>query len=225
MKRSNGQHRGSAFWEAVFVLAVLGVVVAVLLPVFKRGREPHRNYCQSNLKQIMLGMRQYVQDYDEKYPLVASGTKANSGKPKDLSAFGWADALQPYLKSTQIFQCSSQKNAPAKGEPAQLQYTDYWFNAGLSGVEEKKVDEVATTITLGDGNDGADSTDARYHLMSIPQKWRDGKSSPLYRHQDAGGANFAFADGHVKWLQGRDWKSDLDFGGNTRATFRLKPID
>ncbi len=45
------------------------------------------------------------------------------------------------------------------------------------------------------------SNDARYHLMSIPRKWRDDKNSLLYRHRDEGSANFAFADGHVKWLK------------------------
>jgi prepilin-type processing-associated H-X9-DG protein len=44
----------------------------------------------------------------------------------------------------------------------------------------------------------------RYHLMSIPVKWRSDAKSPLYRHLE--GANFAFADGHVKWLRASGWK-------------------
>jgi hypothetical protein len=38
-----------------------------LFPVFARAREnARRTSCQSNLKQIGLGMLQYTQDYDEK---------------------------------------------------------------------------------------------------------------------------------------------------------------
>ncbi len=49
--------------------------------------------CQSNLKQIGLGLIQYTQDYDERYPLATSKG----------SEYGWAQEIQPYLKSLQIF--------------------------------------------------------------------------------------------------------------------------
>lgn len=56
----------------------------------------------SNLKQIGLGALQYVQDYDEKYPM---------GHNQDGGAAGgylnWYSAIDPYLKSRQIFSCPS----------------------------------------------------------------------------------------------------------------------
>lgn len=222
MNHSRLQRRGFTFWEVVIVVGILAFLAAVLFPIFGRSRR-NRDHCQSNLKQIGLGMAQYVVDYDGKYPRVASGAKANSRKGADLSAFGWADALYPYTKSTQLFQCPIEKTNSTKNEAAQSEYTDYWFNARASGVNEKYFSEPAQIILMGDGNDGTDATNARYHLMSIPVKWRSDEKSPLYRHRDEGGANFAFADGHVKWLKGSDWKNGLDFGGNTKATFRLKP--
>ncbi len=60
------------------------------------------------------------------------------------------------------------------------------------------------TITLGDG----DSNDAQSHLVSIPARWRKDEKSPLYRHLD--GANYAFADGHVKYIRADAWKSGLE---------------
>lgn len=223
MNYSHRQRRGFTFWEVVIVVGILAFLAAILFPILSGRRDPsHRNICPSNLKQISLGVMQYVQDYDGKYPRVELGPKANSGKDKDPSGFGWADSLQPYLKSTQIFQCSSEKAAPGKKNPLQPQYTDYWFNARASGISEKQVSEPSQTILFGDGNDGTDATNARYHLKSIPVQWRGDEHSPLYRHTD-GAANFAFGDGHVKRLKGSDWKNGLNFSGDTKATFRLKP--
>ena len=222
MNHSNWQRRGFTVWQVVIVLGILALLAAVLFPIFfVRGHPPNRRAsCLTNLKQIMLGVKQYVQDYDGKYPLVVSGPRNSSGKAGDYSAFGWADAIYPYVKSTQIFQCPSEETAPTTVDALQPQYTDYWFNARASGVSEKQVWEPAQILLLGDGNDGTDLTNARYHLMSIPAKWRGDVKSPLYRHTET--ANFAFADGHVKSLKGSEWKNGLDFNGGTKATFRLK---
>ncbi|MBW3636562.1 MAG: DUF1559 domain-containing protein [Armatimonadetes bacterium] len=223
MNDSRLQRRGFTFWQVVLLLGTVGLLAAILFPIFGRSRNPgKRSSCQSNLKQISLGIKQYIQDYDARFPVIASGARANSGKVGDLSAFGWADAIQPYLKSTQIYQCFEESNGsnasyPNKADPTKTQYTDYWFNARLSHVRERQILEPAQTILLGDGNDGSDVTNARYHLMSIPEKWRGDENSPLYRHRE--GANFAFADGHVKGFPARSWKNSVSH--HRGATFLL----
>ena len=85
--------------------------------MFARAHEnARRSSCQSNLKQIGLGLIQYAQDYDES--LVApsySGTLENDshyyGTGNFIGAgdfqYSWMDAVQPYVKSTQIFTCPS----------------------------------------------------------------------------------------------------------------------
>lgn len=222
MNHSRWPRRGFTFWEVVIVVGILAFLAAVLFPVLGRGEPINRRAsCTTNLKQIMLGVQQYVQDYNGKYPRVALGVSSSWGKESDYSAFGWADAIYPYLKSTRIFQCPSEETNSTTVEALQPQYTDYWFNARASGITQEQIFYLSQTILLGDGNDGTDATDARYHLMSIPAKWRGDIKSPLYRHSET--ANFAFADGHVKSLKGSDWKNGLDFGGQTTATFRLKP--
>ena len=53
--------------ELLVVIAIIAILAAILFPVFARAREnARRSSCQSNLKQIGLGMIQYAQDYDEK---------------------------------------------------------------------------------------------------------------------------------------------------------------
>ena len=77
----------------------------------KRG-----DYCSSNLKQIGLGLLQYTQDYDEKFPPAASSA----------DAYGWANAVQPYVRSTQLFQCPQETSAGQRNFKL-TGYTDYFF--------------------------------------------------------------------------------------------------
>ena len=53
-------------------------------------------------------------------------------------------------------------------------------------------------LLSGDGNDGTDATNARYSLSELPDAWHNA-DAPALRHLD--GANYAFADGHVKSMK------------------------
>lgn len=188
-------------WSArILSICGVGLIAAILFPVFTRPRESggRRNPCPSNLKQIGLGIMQYTQDYDEKFPLVTTGH----------SAYGWADALQPYLKSTQIYQCQLEPTAPV-ANPRKSGYTDYPFNKRLSAKPLATIADLNKQILSLDGNAQGDVTDARYSLPIIPPQWRDDQNSPLYRHLDT--ANFLFADGHVKSLTPSQLSTDTNF--------------
>ena len=103
INKSNQPKTRSAFTliELLVVIAIIAILAAILFPVFARAREnARRSSCQSNLKQIGLGVIQYAQDYDEKYPFGLNG---------DFQQ-GWATQTQPYLKSLQVFRCPSDGN-------------------------------------------------------------------------------------------------------------------
>jgi prepilin-type N-terminal cleavage/methylation domain-containing protein/prepilin-type processing-associated H-X9-DG protein len=93
--------------ELLVVIAIIAILAAILFPVFARAREnARRSSCQSNLKQIGLGIMQYSQDYDEKF--VFLGDPGSSSTPCPYGTGNvWADLVQPYLKSKQIFKCPS----------------------------------------------------------------------------------------------------------------------
>lgn len=152
----------------------------------------------------------YKQDYDEKMPLYAVNATATSTNP-----YGWADAMQPYLKSTQIFQCPSETGAP-NSDPTLGLYSDYWINSRASGQADATFDAPTVTVLLGDGASGGVAVavspayvgSARYYQngdgAACPGTYAASTSIASFggaqRHLD--GANFAFADGHVKWLKG-----------------------
>lgn len=143
--------KGFTLIELLVVIAIIAILAAILFPVFARAREnARRASCQSNLKQIGLGFKQYSQDYDEKYPLVVANTGGTAGA-FDAGDQGWAQILQPYLKSTQIFQCPSEVTPPNATGGITPGYTDYWYNSALHGTSEASLDSVALTIMNGDG--------------------------------------------------------------------------
>jgi prepilin-type N-terminal cleavage/methylation domain-containing protein/prepilin-type processing-associated H-X9-DG protein len=94
--------RGFTLIELLVVIAIIAILAAILFPVFARAREnARRASCQSNLKQIGLGIHQYVQDYDDRMPL--------AGYPLSTwtSTTTWHSFIYPYVKSMQVFKCPS----------------------------------------------------------------------------------------------------------------------
>src|SRR5262249_34189184 len=98
--------RGFTLIELLVVIAIIAILAAILFPVFGRAREnARRSSCLSNLKQIGLGIMQYTQDYDEQFPKAWRGS-ANTGSAA-TDKYKWMDAIFPYVKSEQIFNCPS----------------------------------------------------------------------------------------------------------------------
>ena len=191
-------HRAPAFTliELLVVIAIIAILAAILFPVFARAREnARRSSCQSNIKQILLGATQYTQDYDEK--------TVPSRDPASISR-AWPYLLQPYLKSTQIFVCPSNAGAT-------MSYT-YNATIGFNGGMSLAAIQAPTLTPLIIDAYGTSST-SPYALVFIPAN----SSMQGRSFQDLGGstndtnglpaaerhlegANYGFADGHVKWL-------------------------
>ncbi len=190
--------------ELLVVIAIIAILAAILFPVFARARENARKAsCQSNLKQIGLGVLQYIQDYDERFPIVAVDA---------VPAQGWAVTLQPYLKSVQIYQCPSDTQAPGLANTAQ--YTDYYINANTLGQSQASLNSVALTVLMGDGNTQTTPLGTPAYMSNGCSFQNDGQTNSLaacaagsfvnldYAQRHLEGDNFAFADGHVKWFKG-----------------------
>ena len=96
--------------ELLVVIAVIALLAAILFPVFARAREnARRSSCQSNLKQVGLGLLAYTQDYDELFVADWFGPDTNATEPAGTPGgrYKWMDAIYPYVKSEQVFSCPS----------------------------------------------------------------------------------------------------------------------
>lgn len=151
--------------ELLVVIAIIGILASILFPVFGRVRESGRRAsCQSNLKQIGLGLLQYSQDYDE--VLIAdwygSTTTIGPEKTQPLSSssvsYKWMDAAFPYIKSEQVFMCPSAVKVTPQYDPTK----PYRFYQTLTAETE---DYGSYTITHGYGAQQASQTPPVSHPL------------------------------------------------------------
>jgi prepilin-type processing-associated H-X9-DG protein len=214
------RRRAFTVWNALAVISLVLLLALISFPVFFRARENGcKASCQSNLKHISLGLLMYSTDYDDRLPLTALPPAIIKPEKKNKPIYGWADTLQPYLKSTRVLKCPSPDSCVEGSNTPELKgYTDYYFNGRLDSTQITKVKHPISVLMLGDGNDGTDHTDATYNYNDLPNAWRGEEPSPAKRHLD--GANYAFVDGHVKWQRPTQITSDMPNGKN--ATFRIR---
>ena len=203
--------KGFTLIELLVVIAIIALLAAILFPVFARAREnARRSSCANNMKQIGLGVLQYVQDYDETYPHQNHATLANMNDLTQVIPIGTdtspnrtvADLLHPYIKSVQIWKCPS-----ASGTGFISIHYSGCMNGPQNGTGAALADfkETSRTMMLRDpGGPGL-----AVNFMSLRPNCTCGAGEVnLERSQMAGmkehfeGGNFTFADGHVKFYTG-----------------------
>ena len=215
---------GFTLIELLVVIAIISILAAILFPVFARAREnARRTSCLSNMKQMGLGMMQYMQDYDEVYPMHYNGSER------------WPQIMNPYVKSNQLYQCPSRD----AGFEYQGDYTsagtigygmNYWLNSYYypssteRGIKMAAIQRPTETVWIAEINgiprgsnpssvNAYQSYPSYYGKVSNPSSTTYGMSvSPeppgrlTERHLE--GVNVLWADGHVKWLKREVLESD-----------------
>ena len=118
VRRSHRSESAFTLIELLVVIAIIAILAAILFPVFAQAREKARQTsCLNNVKQLGLAMMQYVQDYDETFPLVMGGMRNINGT--DYRVY-WgtytttttppvtvSGLLEPYTRNNGIFRCPS----------------------------------------------------------------------------------------------------------------------
>jgi prepilin-type N-terminal cleavage/methylation domain-containing protein/prepilin-type processing-associated H-X9-DG protein len=206
------RRHGFTLIELLVVIAIIAILAAILFPVFAKAREKARqSSCLSNVKQIGLGILQYAQDYDEMLPFgcLYTGTDV-TGYHGTVGELLWYDTIKPYIKSTQIYRCPSDKSTPyGYGYPA---YRGYWNNPG-GGYE------FYDGVPLGSRSipDPSVAPIVCDHETPSSSPWYAWYISDTYYNAASklhnGGLNICMLDGHAKWYQPQSAQDHAYEGG------------
>ncbi len=185
--------RGFTLIELLVVIAIIAILAAILFPVFAKAREKARqSSCQSNVKQISVGLLQYVQDYDEKYP----NMPYNGGVGPGLGAL-----MEAYVKSAQLWRCPSDGVSAPGTINANFLNVSYAYNQYYVGnkamAQIDKTAEIAAVWGAWGGNawicDNM-TTGGPPRIEGSPEA-----TNASIRQGHNQGGNFGYCDGHVKW--------------------------
>lgn len=217
----HGQQNGFTLIEILIVIAIIGILAAILFPVFASAREgARRASCLSNMKQIGLATMLYAQDYDER--MVHAFMRYGPGS---ANTAWWQDMLQPYMKSYQLVLCPSDatpgqttSNRPV-GYPNPL-LTSYAANQVFRNANGQDVlfpplragtgigrslaafEESATTIIFTETGSAAPAVySMELYYWNHTDLGTDPSDPPRVHKRHLEGCNFVFADGHCKWLK------------------------
>jgi len=178
------------------VLAVWAMMAVVLVGIYRREEYLHyRPSCQSNEKQIALGFRQYIQDYGDTYPPPGPNRTHDILGNQD----GWADSLEPYEKSAEVFKCPT--NDADYNLPGNV---DYGYNVTIAKMSEDKIHNSSSTVLMFEATRG----DGAAQTASVQN------TSRVYVGRHLDGSNYTFVDGHVKWLRSARCPQTVPANGN-----------
>lgn len=193
-------------------------------------------------------MLQYTQDNDERYMILSVNAKDDSTTTAPYSnPYGWADAIFPYMKSIQVYQCPTepfpQNSDPTitGGATSAERFTDYWLNAALANNSMASVAFPANTVMSGDGASGRSRAGSKgtggndagvngYNYggdsMSSGCTLPDDALIPLGYHSNdtsprfrhLNGPNLLFSDGHVKYFTGVSVPATGDYYMSPKVT-------
>ena len=187
---------GFTLVELLVVLAIIGILAAILFPVFVQAREKARqSTCLSNLRQLGSAIALYTGDYDGQYPYGLDGLK-HSGplaaffdEPYLTQAKSMPDVrnvLLPYVHSDQVYRCPSEHSFDDDLAPWSSAYarfgSSYSYHPYAAMLHE---------------NDSYFLHPAEAYLMADVEFWHAGT------YYGDGRLNELFADYHVKnveWL-------------------------
>ena len=188
--------RKSNPFEIVFVLVLLVLVTFVVGNTLGRKRNPGdwRSDCLRNLRQLGLALKQYSQDYDERYPW-----RVGIEEPDKA----WLDLgmLFPnYTSALKAFFCPSSRDRQFEAMSPSGRKDDFPLEP-FAPASTKEVISYSYCIDARTDTPTAWSEDALSTVRLLADKKAGVRADERSNHKDDG-RNVLYHDGHVKWKAG-----------------------
>lgn len=236
---SAGQSRRTAFTliELLVVIAIISILAAILFPVFAGVREKARQTtCLSNMRQIGIGVRAYLQDYDETMPIFTM----YDIYPKYQALYGGYQTpftphrgveveITAYTGNNDIFRCPDDTGDPQTGGASYRDVfgSSYRFGRSVYSVVSGYSSENDGVITTGDKlvTDSQFISPAETRIMRDEMfPWFGPETDPTgnlyfyysadpastyYQRWHSTGGSMVFADGHAKYVSSRAYFNQI----------------
>jgi prepilin-type N-terminal cleavage/methylation domain-containing protein len=204
---------GFTLIELLVVIAIIAILAAMLLPALSKAKQRAWSIsCNSNLRQIGLGLGMFADDNSDLFPKSGASILWN---PADYnsSSNGWMQQIYSYVGNTNVYRCPGNVQLPAEN-----QSPFNYFNGvraafvtvnGFAAVKQSAIAFSSAYVLSGDTIDNSEYFNVDdCDKDDYSQNCVGGQISPGIKwvqwQAHYKGQNILFADSHTKWFKGYD---------------------
>lgn len=207
------RRRGFTLIELLVIIAIIGLLIALLLPALQASRASARTAaCKSSMRQIGLALHMYANNHRGRFPLTAHAGREAS----------WVYSLAPYLENVDDMRiCPDDPKGP---ERLANKSTSYVVNDlvcvpgpdAILSLWKLKASSQSLLVFEGSDQRSLDFINEHVHASAWFQPYNVhrglvweliARDIQLDRHQQQA-ANYLYADGHVETIPAdtvREW--------------------
>jgi len=207
--------------ELLVVIGIIGILASMLMPALAQAKQKaNRIKCLNHMRQLGLALQMYASDFDGEFP------------PRRRGATNcWVGRLQPFYSDYKILRCPADRflsdrsyiingwNDYFKAKLTSAEYKRFTNWSWPSGMKESEIPNPSETIAFGEKR----SDSFHVHMdFDQGQAGNDVEIIDQVRHKsgtgaNAGGSNFTFADGSVRFLKKGDSVNPVNLWAVTDA--------